>query len=63
MRDGQRVGPRPTLAESRARAAKELARLPEPLRRLDAGASYPVEVSEALERLAGDVDRRMKAIE
>jgi nicotinate phosphoribosyltransferase len=63
MRDGKRVGPRPTLAESRERAAKELARLPEPLRRLDAGASYAVEVSEALQRLAGDFDRRMKAIE
>ena len=59
MRDGKRVGPRPKLADSRARAAKELERLPEPLRRLEAGASYPVAVSDALERLAAEVDRRL----
>jgi len=59
MRDGKRVGPRPTLAEGRARAAKDLERLPEPLRRLEPGASYPVAVSETLERLAGEVDRRL----
>jgi nicotinate phosphoribosyltransferase len=59
MRDGKRVGPHPTLAESRARAAMELERLPEPLRRLEPGASYPVAVSDALEKLAADVDRRL----
>jgi nicotinate phosphoribosyltransferase len=59
MRDGKRVGPRPTLAESRARAAKDLERLPESLRRLEPGVSYPVVVSETLEWLAGDVDRRV----
>ena len=35
MRDGRRVAPSPTLAEIRARAAADLARLPEPLRRLE----------------------------
>jgi nicotinate phosphoribosyltransferase len=59
MRDGKRVGPHPTLTESRARAAKDLGRLPEPLRRLEPGASYPVAVSDTLEQLAADVDRRL----
>ncbi|MEZ5666844.1 MAG: nicotinate phosphoribosyltransferase [Alphaproteobacteria bacterium] len=44
MRNGRRVGPQPTLAESRALAAQTLAALPEPLRRLDPGAGYPVVV-------------------
>src|SRR5205807_565702 len=34
-------------------------RLPEPLRRLEPDASYPVEVSDALRRLAAEVDGRM----
>jgi nicotinate phosphoribosyltransferase len=59
MRDGKRVGPRPTLADSRARAAADLQRLPEALRRLEADAPYPVVVSNTLERLAGDIDRRI----
>ena len=36
MQGGRRLAPSPTLAEIRARAARELARLPEPLRQLDA---------------------------
>ena len=36
MRDGRRLALSPTLAEIRARAAADLARLPEPLRRLEA---------------------------
>jgi len=32
--------------------------LPEPLRRLEPDASYPVKVSEALTRLAAEVDGR-----
>jgi nicotinate phosphoribosyltransferase len=59
MREGRRVASAPTLAESRERAARDLARLPEPLRRLEAGATYPVEVAGALKRLAADVDRRV----
>jgi nicotinate phosphoribosyltransferase len=47
------------MAEARARAARDLARLPEPLRRLEPGPSYPVHVGEALARLAVDVDRRL----
>jgi nicotinate phosphoribosyltransferase len=63
MRGGRRVASKQTLAEVRARAARELARLPEPLRRLERGASSAVEVADALERLAADVDRRLAAQE
>jgi nicotinate phosphoribosyltransferase len=59
MQGGKRLKPAPTPAEIRARAARDLGRLPEPLRRLEPGASYPVEVSEALRRLAVEVDGRM----
>jgi nicotinate phosphoribosyltransferase len=59
MQGGKRVAPAPSLAEIRARAARDLERLPEPLRRLEPGASYPVEVSEALRRLAAEVDGRV----
>src|SRR5215813_13087545 len=59
MQAGKRLEPRPTLDQIRARAARELARLPEPLRRLDPDASYPVEVSDALRHLAAEVDGRM----
>jgi len=59
MRGGRCIGPSPALAEIRARAARDLARLPEPLRRLDPQASYPVQVADALVRLANDVDRRL----
>jgi len=58
MRAGRRVGPSPTLAASRAHAAAELAQLPEPLRRLEPGAAYPVTVAPALRALAASVDRR-----
>src|SRR6516164_1292835 len=59
MQAGKRLEPSPTLAEIRARAARDLARLPEPLRRLEPDASYPVEVRDALRRLAAEVDGRM----
>ena len=59
MQSGKCLRPVPTLAEIRARAARDLERLPEPLRRLEPGASYPVEVSEALQRLAAEVDGRV----
>ncbi len=38
MKDGRRVGATPTLAESRERAVRDLARLPEPLHDLEPGA-------------------------
>jgi nicotinate phosphoribosyltransferase len=59
MQSGKRLKPAPTLAEIRTRAARDLERLPEPLRKLEPGASYPVEVSEALRRLAEEVDGRV----
>ena len=59
MRDGRRVALSPTLAEVRTRAARNLAQLPEPLRRLDPQASYPVQVADALVRLASEVDSRL----
>jgi nicotinate phosphoribosyltransferase len=63
MRGGRRVAPSPTLADIRARAARDLARLPEPLRRLEPQASYPVQVAEALSRLAHEVDLRLASHE
>jgi nicotinate phosphoribosyltransferase len=59
MREGRRVMPSPTLAQARARAARELDRLPEPQRGLAPADVYPVAVGEALTRLAAEVDRRL----
>ncbi len=59
MRAGRRIGPPPTLAEIRARATRDLARLPERLRLLWPQGSYPVEVAGALVQLAADVDSRL----
>ena len=59
MQGGKRLKPAPTLAEARARSARELARLSEPLRRLEPAASYTVEVSDTLRRLAVEVDGRV----
>lgn len=58
MHAGKRlVSPRP-LAVMRAATAGELSRLPEPLRALQDGASYPVRISQALQDLAKSVDER-----
>jgi nicotinate phosphoribosyltransferase len=58
MRDGRRLAsPRP-LAELRDAVADALACLPEPLRTLQEGASYPVEIAQSLRELASSVDRR-----
>jgi nicotinate phosphoribosyltransferase len=59
MCDGRRVAPSPTLAEIRGRAAADLARLPEPLRRLKSDGAYPVRMADALTQLATDVDSRL----
>jgi nicotinate phosphoribosyltransferase len=58
MRAGVRLAPPPGLAQIRAHAARELERLPPPLRRLEAGAAYPVTVAGALTDLTEAVDRR-----
>ncbi len=59
MREGRRVAPSATLDEIRDCVARDIGRLPEPLRRLEAGASYPVLIADPLKRLAADVDRRL----
>jgi nicotinate phosphoribosyltransferase len=59
MREGRRTEPSPALAVCRARSARELARLPEMLRRLEPAQAYPVEVTGALSDLAAEVDRRL----
>jgi nicotinate phosphoribosyltransferase len=57
MREGRRLAS-PALAESRAHAAAQLARLPAPLRALQPAAHpYPVEIAPALRALADAVDR------
>ena len=58
MKAGRRLAT-PRLSESRAHAAEQLRRLPEPLRRLESGVAYPVEIAPALRELAAAVDRRL----
>jgi nicotinate phosphoribosyltransferase len=48
MREGRLVGPQPRLAELREHCARQLAALPEGVRRLREPAPYPVAVSEEL---------------
>ncbi len=59
MRTGRRLGPKPTLAEIRAHAARELARLPDSQRALVPSAPYPVRIADVLTRLAAEVDQRL----
>jgi nicotinate phosphoribosyltransferase len=58
MQGGKRLS-RPSLDEIRGHAARELARLPEPLARLEPGASYPVTIAPALHELAAEADREI----
>jgi nicotinate phosphoribosyltransferase len=51
LKNGRRLVAAEGLSASRARAARQLAQLPEPLRRLEAS-PYPVAISDALEDLA-----------
>jgi nicotinate phosphoribosyltransferase len=60
MRGGKRVGPAPSLAQIRERAARDLARLPEPLRRLESGVAYPMEISAKLKALAAEMDAKAR---
>ena len=61
MQNGRRAAPAPSLDEIRRRATREFERLPEPLRRLEPGTTYPVEVAEELKDLAAEVDRRLQS--
>src|SRR5262245_37791337 len=56
MRGGKRVAPAPTFAQIREHSARELATLPEPLRKLEGGMEYPVQISKALTTLAARTD-------
>src|SRR6478609_6737430 len=58
MRGGKRLAPAPTLAQIREHATRELGKLPEPLRKLEAGMDYPVEISKALRALAAQMDKK-----
>ncbi len=60
MQDGRRLRPPPSLDEIRQKAKRDLERLPEALRRLAPGTTYPVEVADELEELAAEVDRRLE---
>jgi nicotinate phosphoribosyltransferase len=59
MQGGWRIRPSPALSDIRARAARNLELLPEPLRQLGADVSYPVKVADALIDLTKQVDRRL----
>jgi nicotinate phosphoribosyltransferase len=59
MKNGRRFQSPPTLDEIRGRAARDLGRLPDPLRRLERGHTYWVEVTQRLKELADEVDRRL----
>ena len=59
MKAGRRLEPGPALSEVKDRTAYNLKRLPEPLRRLDPEASYPVKIADALQELARETDRRL----
>ena len=61
MQGGRRLHPPPSLDDIRRRAARELERLPEPLRRLEPGTTYEVEVADELKELAAEIDRRTMA--
>lgn len=61
MWEGRRAAPAETLADIRKRAARELASLPEALRRLDAESAYPVKIGGGLLKVTAEVDRRLAA--
>jgi nicotinate phosphoribosyltransferase len=61
MQGGRRLWPPESLAEIRLRAKRELECLPEPLRRLEPSATYPVEIADEVVMLAAEVDRRLQS--
>jgi nicotinate phosphoribosyltransferase len=60
MRAGKRIAPSPTLAQIRERAARDLARLPESLRQLQPGTTYPVKISDTLTLLAAETNAKTR---
>jgi nicotinate phosphoribosyltransferase len=59
MQNGRRLTGRPSIAQVRARAAQQLQSLPGSFHRLEGHEEYPVRISEALQRLASEVDVRV----
>ena len=59
MKGGRRIEASPPLEDARQHVKRGLERLPEPLRALDTGTTYQVEIAAELEALAAEVDRRM----
>ena len=59
MTAGRRLSAKPSLEGIRDHVRHELARLPEPLRRLRTSPAYLVEVADALRKLADETDRRL----
>jgi nicotinate phosphoribosyltransferase len=57
MRGGRRLAPTESLAEIRARAARQLARLPSVLACLEPAHDYPVTIADSLVALAREADR------
>ena len=60
MQNGRRLRPVESLEAIRQRVKRELDRLPEPLRNLAPGTTYPVEVADELIDLAAEVDSRLQ---
>ncbi len=60
MDHGRRQEPREPLEAIRGRTAANLAQLPTPLRSLDTAASYPVEISGPVRKLAEEADKRSR---
>jgi nicotinate phosphoribosyltransferase len=58
MQGGRRIDPQPALQEIRARARRDLARLPAGSEALAPRVAYPVEVADSLRQLAAGVDQR-----
>jgi nicotinate phosphoribosyltransferase len=63
MRAGRSLSPKPSFASIRALAERNLACLPEALRKLEKGTAFTVRVAEKLVQLAADVDRRLADLE
>jgi nicotinate phosphoribosyltransferase len=58
MQAGRRLQASPSLDQIRVHAKRQLERLPETLRQLQSGTSYPVQIADELVALAAEVDRR-----
>ena len=58
MRAGKRLASPAPLSDLRTRAAQELQRLPNQLRRLDPAPPYPVNMSQSLQSLCDALDKQ-----